>query len=145
MNFKGHLIGSIITGLIASSVAYYQCDVKLDDTAIILPICILGGNFPDVDTNSIPSKFYAIFGLILAIVLIYSGLPALAGAIFVPFILAKATVHRGWTHKYYLPVGMMIIANYWPEYALILIAFGVGVITHLILDKIYPLAEKGWV
>lgn len=146
MNFKGHIIGSAVVA-VALPVVARMLDVPLTDQQIayMIPATILGGNFPDLDTQSVPSKFYAIVGLIASVYFMLIRKWEYAAFVMVPFFVAKMGKHRGWTHSYFVPAGFLAGGYFFPQYNFILSAFAVGHIVHLILDSIWIWKRKSWV
>lgn len=154
MNFKEHVKGSALTAITVSAlVILLGVKVGTSEIAILSLSIILGGNFPDIDTNSYPSKIYAWVGVIATIGLFvsqsYGGIPF----IWIPFVAAKMFGHRKWTHSIILPLltGLipvvqliisfkrndhidLIISNKGIP-AVALMGFTIGVLVHLFLDS----------
>ena len=162
MNFKGkvgHLSISVIIGA-ATPVILHLSGVNISpkEAVIITFFIILGANYPDDDTDSIPSRIHAIVGSILSVYLIYIKQPEYMWLIWVPFVAAKMSKHRGWTHAISLPVSIIIlpwimevmiflaayfykpisffneIVYFIVKYRLESIAFSCGIFIHLIID-----------
>lgn len=152
MNYKNHLIFGTVTS-IATPIIMNQIGFNLNmgEIAVIVPVVIAGSLFPDTDTASIPSRMYAILGLITSVFFYIIGMSNFIIPLWLPFIFAKMSHHRGWTHSWYLPAGLASmpymlfvftvdlprfqhIAKLMFEYRLVFMAFSVGLVCHLLLD-----------
>ena len=152
MNYRNHLIFGTVTS-IATPIIMNQAGFSLDmgDIAVIIPAVIAGSLFPDCDTASIPSRIYAILGVIWSVFFFIFEMNDFIIPLWLPFIFAKMSRHRSWTHARWLPVVLTAIpfflfrltinyprfhhiADLMYEYRLLFMAFSLGLITHLILD-----------
>ncbi len=152
MNYKNHLIFGISTS-IATPAIMNQIGYNLNpsDIALIIPTVIAGSLFPDCDTQSIPSRIYAILGLITSVFFFIAGMNNFIIPLWLPFIFAKMSKHRGWTHSPLLPLGLILvpwlifkttisslnyqhIAELTHEYRFVFLSFSIGLICHLVLD-----------
>lgn len=163
MLFKGHLIGSATISLaFPVSVFLFKIQTSLSDVLSAMIGVILGGIFPDVDTESKPSRYYAI-GLLIASVYWWGvGTPEYIWFPLVPFLAAKISKHRGFTHSYWLAVILFFLPNimhftmfilppwgmkasYFVTRNYILIqGFSLGLIVHSLLDKRFPWDKRSW-
>ena len=154
MKFKYHLAGSCIVAA-ASAGILYAMDTDISPNTLILcsVAVILGGNFPDVDTKSTPSKIYALMIVLTFPILYYTGMIWYWIAFLAPFIAAQMSKHRGWTHSVWFVlslVGLVIVAESislsipdeleWIKQIILkfdlqIVCFSIGVITHLFLDS----------
>ena len=162
MNFKGktgHLSISVIVGVVTPIIAHmYGVNMTPSEAIIITFFMILGANFPDDDTDSIPSRIHAIVGSILSVYLIYIKQPGYMWIIWVPYIAAKMFGHRKWTHSKLLPIWIIflpwileviifltihfykpnlflqLIVDFIVKYRLETIAFSMGIYIHIFLD-----------
>jgi membrane-bound metal-dependent hydrolase YbcI (DUF457 family) len=135
LNFKNHAIGGLVSGTIVAGVTYYfskNAQVSFSMGAVTLA----GSLLSDCDTGSIPSRIFAWLGVIFSIYLIYIKQPIFSAIIGIIYMSLNLDHHRGFTHKWIVPTACFIGAYFskqaWP------IALGVGVATHLSLDKIPP-------
>lgn len=141
MNFYPHLA---VTTIITAPILYqaHKTGFLTQEEVIQCGIfAFMGSWFPDLDTNSKPSKWYAR--------LMVPGVPFLvikefyleAIAIVALFVFAKIGKHRGWTHSYWIPVLLLLVSllpglsgGFWLPYLLIPLAL--GILTHLIPENI---------
>ena len=126
MLYKAHLISSIAVSASFPFLAKEAgINLSFNDLVLILPAIILGGSFPDCDTESIPSRIYAGIGALLTIYWSYTGNYEFIWLIWIPYIAAKIFPHRSWTHKVWFPVAViflpLIILHYKRDTLLILI------------------------
>jgi hypothetical protein len=110
MNFGGHLIAATIGAVVTSHTMIKYNDFTPETAKIIIPAVILGANFPDTDTNSIPSKIYAALIILLSYYWFRIGTPIYIPFVVIPYILAKRSKHRGWTHSLWLPFSLFLIS-----------------------------------
>lgn len=163
MLFKGHLIGSATISLaFPISLFLFKIQASISDIISAMIGVVLGGNFCDVDTQSKPSRYYAIGLLAASGYWYYTGTLEYIWFPLVPFLLAKISVHRGWTHSYWLavilffspnimhfvvfmlpPWGLMISDFVTRNYILVQ-GFSIGLIVHSLLDKRFPWDKKSW-
>jgi hypothetical protein len=150
--YKKHLTGSMVAGIVAGGVAItvtvlsgYPLYVTPLRLAGFIGFCILGGLFPDVDTDSKGQNlFYSLF-VIVDGVLIYFHHYRWAAWLGWFAMLPALGHHRGWTHTWWamLVVGSPIVAipvsilgkdmfySFLPFY----VAFTIGYFSHLLLDR----------
>ena len=141
MNFSGHARAGLAAGAVFSvaSLVYLK---EFDRSALIGLLMFAGAVFPDLDTDSIPSRWAARTGLAGSLIMLYLDrpfVPALAGMLF---FLVKSGKHRGFIHKYWLPGLCFLLTARTGN--LFYAAFGAGLVVHLGLDKINPLKLKNW-
>ncbi len=110
--------------------------------------CLLGSEFPDLDTNSIPSRVAAGAGLILSAILFYYGRFPYAALLGMVFMLIKTLPHMGITHSYLLPLALVgasaWVFSYGRIYGFMAVYFGFGLIVHYGVDKMSPFKLKNW-
>ena len=100
MNFRSHLIGSSVIAAGLTGIAYtLDTGLSEQDIMLIAPMVIFGGIFPDTDTKSIPSKWYAIIMCLSLPAFFYYDMPWHWIAILIPYMAAKIFPHRNWTHS----------------------------------------------
>jgi hypothetical protein len=142
MDFKQHSrAGLIVSGivLIAGLIVFK----KIEQPLLWAVLVYLGAIFSDLDTQSIPSILVSRIGFVLSCIMLMLNKPwppAIAGA---AFFLIKSGKHRGFIHKWWLPSAFMASGLIWSQPACL--AFGVGLIIHLMVDKISPLKWANWV
>lgn len=155
MNFKAHLSISTASAAVLTGIAYtLDTGLSEQDVALIAPMVVLGGIFPDVDTESIPSRWYAIIMSLLLPVFWYFDMPWHWIAVLVPYMAAKMFPHRNWTHSGLLVLVLIFssaivealfvtvqIPNKWDwgkdfvlNFNTHIIFFAVGIIIHILLD-----------
>lgn len=151
-NYRGHLAGGIIGGLVFAGFVEVL-PLHLRDAQLLLTnwqvlggivaLSTLFGIFPDVDTNSKAQDLFFALAFVLDITLIYYGLyvaAAYLGMIAMTPIVGK---HRGWTHNklamFLVPAPLLVIpylsVGDISQTALIMYgASTTGYFTHLLLD-----------
>lgn len=143
MNFRGHFYGSLLVGgVVGYSIHSYSA---LDQSLISFLMVVAGGNFPDVDTHSTPSRLISMIALFVSLYLFFSGYYDASALIGIGFMLCKSSGHRGWTHKYWLPVSLIFLSFYFDFYFFYMLSFSFGLCVHYVLDSIYPFSVKSWV
>lgn len=149
MNFKEHnriaQLMSIPNALFLGFATTVDAGLAL---ASILPF-VLGSSFPDLDTESIPSKRFASVALGVLVVCLFTGMwygvaefLIIGNIVGIIFLLFKKLEHRGITHKYWIPIILVVFAfsglmksDFIP---VICFSYGMGIVCHLIVDKIWP-------
>ncbi|TLD43293.1 MAG: hypothetical protein JETT_0462 [Candidatus Jettenia ecosi] len=162
MNFKGHIIGGCISGIAITAVKLLS-DGSLDfssfpqEAALIFGITVFFSIFPDLDTESIPQRWFYRAVFLLLLYLGYKKHYGLATLLAIVAITPKIDHHRGWTHHYFsavlLPLFLAGFYEYvlaknqshdWPFYCMyerfidrlwLVIACIIGWNTHLLLDS----------
>lgn len=142
MNFREHSIAGTITGLIVGGTAYYITKNPEIGTAFAV-ITLAGSLLSDVDCGSIPSRIFAWVGIVLSVFLMYKGHNRYAGIVGLFYMSLSAGKHRGFTHKWIVPIMCLAIGVagfYYPQFAryILFIPLGIGISVHLCLDKIPP-------
>lgn len=151
--YKGHIAGAIVVNTVYVATIRQVRPESLADTAQILSqtqmlfalyvISVLGGLWPDVDTNSKGQNIFIGLAFIADIALIVTGrieAAAFLGLLAMTPLLGK---HRGWTHTVLamvlVPAPLLIVSYlYRPE--ILHVAFLVygaavaGYFSHLLLD-----------
>lgn len=119
-----------------------------DSIAVAFGACLAGSLSPDLDTNSKPSKWVAMFGACFGLWALYNREPYFALAFLTAFSFIKTFNHRTYTHLYSLPLILCIVAVkqdiWW------LIPFSVGLVCHYFCDcagprKLYPWDWHSWI
>lgn len=153
MNFKAHL--GIATGIaitvpiITKSVGIEIPEYQLD---YVIQAIILGGIFPDIDTHSYPSKIYAGLSIFSLLYFAAKNMIWYGVAFMIPFLLAKVSKHRGWTHSkytvialaispfiiqfiaFFLPFNIKQIVKFLENYSWLVWSFCFGMIIHDVID-----------
>lgn len=140
MNYKGHLIGGIVTStLVAGGSFVYSGDFIIAGVSAITSLIF--SLYPDLDVASKPSRYAFLLGIpsILALIYMEYHFEAILGFVFIS--LPKAFPHRGLVHtlKFGLLASMCwltIISTFIniEHYYVILSGF-IGYTTHLSLDN----------
>lgn len=148
--YKGHITGSAIAGgaVIAAVMAlgylHHQGVTPLQLVGL-LGFCILGGLFPDVDTDSKGQNFF--YGLLIIVdgALIYKHYYRWAAWLGFFAMLPAIGHHRGWTHTWWAmivvgsPIVLIPMVLFGPEQRFVFlpfyIAFTLGYFSHLLLDR----------
>jgi uncharacterized metal-binding protein len=155
MRFESH---AVFATAISISIPFLAKEaglhLSLTDHVQIMTGIILGGAVLscDIDTNSKASRYYAIASLILTAYWLYIGYYLYPLIVWIPFGLAKSGKHRGITHSWLLPVGIVflpIIIDFimfytkfnigWIQaliykYRLAVNGYALGICTHLFID-----------
>jgi hypothetical protein len=108
-NYKGHIAGGAVTGIVYAAVVtggiYGHIDVASYGTyadwafpAILIVISVLFGLWPDIDTNSKGQDIFFSGMFVLDIYLIATGAYKLAAFLGLLAMLPIMGKHRGWTH-----------------------------------------------
>ena len=155
MNFSAHFLGSAGAGMFSGIFALMHTG-SMQVAGAAFGAAAVGGVFPDLDTASIPARWFGRLGFVVAGVAFglgsqlmdvhYLQISAIIGLFA---LLLLGLKHRGPFHKYWLPVFCFVLAAYgefsYPEVNLLLACFGLGVIVHLALDFIFIWQLKAWI
>lgn len=151
MNFPDHSRAGLITSAVTATGALFFGDslgagfetwAQTKQSFLLGLLVYIGSVFPDLDTESIPSRWAARIGLVFFCIMAYLNKPwpsAIAGALF---FLVKADKHRGFTHKYWFIAAFIIYGLYYHQY--LACAFGLGLLVHFRIDRISPFEWKNW-
>ncbi len=153
MNYHGHLIGSSLVSAVAVGISIaVNPEIEPKTLAIIAVCIILGGLFPDIDTASLPSRWYSILMALSLPVFFYYDMPWHWIAVLIPYVAAKSFPHRKWTHSWllvgtllfstviaqliskYTPVDLLLVKEFIEDFEMQIIFFGIGVASHIIFD-----------
>lgn len=142
MNFSSHAKAGGVLAAATFGVNYlFSNSYKI--AAMCAGLVFIGSIFPDLDTESIPSRWAARAGFIFSLACVFwfkTPLPAaIVGALF---FLIKSGSHRGFTHKYYFPILSLIIG--FSNGNFLYLAFASGLLCHFWLDRISPFDGKNW-
>jgi membrane-bound metal-dependent hydrolase YbcI (DUF457 family) len=167
MNFRGHVIGGVLAGVVVASAASHWGYIGPRDHITWAAVCcttVFFSLFPDLDTSSVPQRWF--FRLVF-VGLVYLGWQEryeLATLLGVLSILPLLDHHRGWTHwkisPLVVPVLLGAVYEYWhsrhawgagfswtevgkvlEEHVVFFAACIIGWYTHLFLDgrfKVFP-------
>jgi membrane-bound metal-dependent hydrolase YbcI (DUF457 family) len=152
-NYKGHVAGGALAGIIYYAVISYIPIERFAETAgllydwqaifAVIVIAMLFGLFPDVDTNSKAQDLF--FGIVfpLNILLLWAGRIEAAAYLGLIAMLPIIGHHRGWTHKkwsmFVIPLPILIIPYIYNSEILPIstVYYGAavaGYFSHLLLD-----------
>ena len=100
MNFKGHFVGGVVVSAMISTTSSVMITepLMIASPAILFVFCLFMSLFPDLDTASIPQRWFYRLMFVLLPFLLYKGeqdLFNIAAIISISPLLHK---HRGWTH-----------------------------------------------
>jgi len=149
MNFKDHLTAGVITGASCGGIAHYIAqDPKMSAGAFLLGV--FGGLFPDLDTKSTPTKWFARFSSVSFLFGLWQVLEKgnFIAMAFVPSLvlsLAQSGKHRGWTHSYFFPFVVCGSGAFIHSYMPLFISFALGILSHYALYSMNPLEGKNWI
>lgn len=152
-NYRGHITGGIVSGLVVAGAHYYTSGQGIKDTILLdtdwqlvlglVSVSTLFALWPDVDTNSKAQNLFYRGAFVLDAVLIFTGFflaAALLGLLAMTPIIGK---HRGWTHSRIAVIAVpspIIIIPYLADSRvgltglLFYFAAVVGYFSHLLLD-----------
>lgn len=152
-NWKGHLTGGLVAGVVVASVATNLGIEYLAESAHLLQnwqplaglliVSMLFGLFPDVDTNSKAQDIFLGTAFIVDILLIWNGLMEAAAYLGLIALLPIVSHHRGWTHRkwamFLVPLPIILLPSlYNPTHAAVASLFYsaavAGYFSHLLLD-----------
>jgi hypothetical protein len=154
MNFKGHVTGGLATSFVlavTSSLVLGPQHLNITSSEVIFTVCFFMSLFPDLDTNSIPQRwFYRILLFVMPIIYFTGQIDYFFIVSFLS-ILPLIHKHRGWTHWKITPfiIGIATLYFYDKEkgfyfikygdlalnYFFFLLAVVLGHYTHLVLDS----------
>lgn len=143
MNHKAHMLAGIVSGV---SITRFLLNHESKESAFVGGVaCFLGSEFPDLDTGSTPSLIAVRIGFLASIVLLYFDQSFYAAVIGAGYMFVKGQPHRGITHSYLLPVIFFLLSSLvFPQYAIMLSCFGIGLIVHYAIDRRNPLNPLNW-
>jgi membrane-bound metal-dependent hydrolase YbcI (DUF457 family) len=152
MNYPYHLAAGAIAGL-SAPIIMKEIGISIPEQQqlAIFPAILLGSIFPDIDTESIPSKIYAAFSLFCLIIFAIKNKPWHGVILMIPYLAAKISRHRGFTHSFKLVISLILIplvvtllaiifpsidwlANLLLDYYITICCFAAGIVIHKILD-----------
>ena len=156
-NFRVHLAGAVCAGLAVSVVACFFIKPTPIVFLQLFSIALFFGLFPDLDTDSIPRRWFYRFIVLWLLYLALLHKYELATRIALVSMLPLLSHHRGWTHSILAAIFVPIIAvltyvfvtsgvSYNVFFALdniilvcssymwFIIAASLGWLTHLLLD-----------
>ena len=137
--FKEHATVGLVSGAIVGfGVGYYSSDYILG--ALFGMAVFVGSLASDIDTGSIPSKWFARIGIVLAIALMYYGQHKHASIIGLAYMGFSSDKHRGFTHGWPLIIVCFVVGYFGaiskiPAYFVLFAPFGAGLLIHKLLDK----------
>jgi hypothetical protein len=167
MNFRGHLVGGVLTATAAAAAATRWGYIDPLDYATwggVWATAVFFSLFPDFDTASVPQRWFFRCVFLALVYLAVTGQFELATLVGLLSILPLLDHHRGWTHwklsPVLVPVFLGAVYEYWRAqhawidgfsweniggvlrgHAVFLAASIAGWYTHLLLDgqfKIFP-------
>ena len=141
MNFTEHLKFGLFGG---AATAIVLAPVVRDpiELAAISGIVVIGSLFPDLDIHSVPSKIAAICVTVLGIWGIIAKEPYIPLYFTTAFCFLKIFNHRTWLHTYLIPAVSFAVA--YNIKSIHFFAFGIGLIIHLVSDRIWPWKLSNW-
>lgn len=154
MNFKGHVTGGLVasSAVTAASIVILGGDsIPITSPEVIFSLCFFMSLFPDLDTASIPQRwFYRLLLPILIYIYLYQDKDFLFTLSFLS-ITPLIDRHRGWTHWKSTPFIVSFLALYSYDlshgiyaieknklivnYILFILSVVIGHYTHLLLDS----------
>jgi hypothetical protein len=174
LRFRGHFVGGVIAGAATSALSVRWDLLDQGDATgwlSIFSVALVFSLYPDLDTSSVPQRWFyrAVFGLLLY--LSWLGEYRAATILAIVSILPLLDHHRGWTHWRVSPILVIALPafaiSYWrsmnaenfgtgvgataygvacalaADHGLTLAAALVGWYTHLLLDGRFKLFPTG--
>jgi membrane-bound metal-dependent hydrolase YbcI (DUF457 family) len=153
MNFAGHATGGALAALTVGGATFA---FGFKTTMLAAGCAWIGAVVPDLDTGSIPARWFGRLGFAGSCLLLGSGIIAESFVLLVssavPGLLALFLLglkHRGPLHKYWLPAFLIPFAV-WGQFPNefvrpLMFSFAGGICVHLLLDGIFPWSFKGWI
>lgn len=154
MKFEAHLIGSSLIAAAAVGITIAVNSETEPKTLAIIAVCIiLGGLWPDIDTASIPSRWYSVLMCLSLPVFWHYDMPWHWIAVLIPYVAAKSFKHRSWTHSKWLVAslvfssGIVGLVSYWipddflwvkefiENFETQIIFFAFGIASHKLFDS----------
>ena len=146
MNFREHAIGGVSASLVAGvGMLYFTGDPTLSVFSAVTAMA--GALSPDIDSASIPSRWFARFGILVSVILMWAGKykeASISGIIYMAFSAGR---HRGWTHSWWFAIACFASAflaynriplpyiGVLPIYFILAASFGLGLCVHYLLDR----------
>lgn len=154
MNFKAHCAGGAVVALSCSTVSYLTLEgasLDIGNHFFLFGVCFFMSLFPDLDTASIPQRW---FYRLMVPIIIYLYYYKYFDLVFLSALFMAAPLlhrHRGWTHYKVTPFLMAFIFLWFYDsreqfyeidkqylltnYILFIISVVLGHYTHLVLDS----------
>ena len=140
MNYKGHLIGGIVTSSLVAGGSFVLSG-NLVVAGVSALITLMAALYPDLDVASKPSRHAFLLGIPTILLMIYLGYYIVAILLFLLISIPKMFPHRGLVHT--LKFGVLVSVCSWYiinpfldiSYYYVLGSSLLGYMTHLILDK----------
>ncbi|EHJ47252.1 Protein of unknown function DUF457, transmembrane [Solidesulfovibrio carbinoliphilus subsp. oakridgensis] len=143
--YKTHMAGAAaVTGVAVAGIYWLGFYRPNFESMVCLGIfSILGGLFPDVDTDSKGRRFFYGAALLVDIFLIYKQQYRYAAILGFCALLPAIGSHRGWTHSWWaailipasvLVAPMVLLGLPWQPFVPYYLATVLGYFSHLILD-----------
>ncbi|MCP3921552.1 MAG: hypothetical protein GY714_03105 [Desulfobacterales bacterium] len=116
MNFKGHLAGGLLTGAGISFIAINFDSQVVRTVFTITPIALIFSMFPDLDTSSIPQRWFYRFIILYMFSLALNNEFKFATLIGILVLAPVIDQHRGWTHSFHaafiVPLALIIVYQF---------------------------------
>ena len=148
-NFKGHITAGLIASAVVTTATGFLTQ-NVEASVLAGGACFFGSLASDIDVDSIPSRWFARLGFVATILLYYFNKKDLGLILGASFFFLKSGKHRGWTHKYSLPLGLVVVGKiyevaYSPAYAYAyFLAVAVGLLAHYTIDTMNPFLWSNW-
>lgn len=145
MNFKDHSNYGLVSASLVSVSTFYLTSNNIISLACGV-LTYLFSLFPDLDTQSTPSRYAAMIGVATALFLLLAGKQVESAIIGISYMAIKTQKHRGYTHKYVIPLALSLVGVYFlPSFGIFFLAIAVGFLTHYFCDSLNPLLKKNWI
>jgi len=112
MTYRGHLAGGLVLAATAALAAPALGLVETSDWVSLAGVAgtaLFFSLFPDLDTSSVPQRWFfrAVFGLLIC--LAWRGQYQVATLVALVALLPVLDQHRGWTHSWWSPLVMPVL------------------------------------
>lgn len=141
MNYKGHLIGGIVTSTLIAGATFVYSGLDFAIAGVSALTTLMFALYPDLDVASKPSRYAFTLGIPAALALIYFQYYIEALLVFLFISIPKMFPHRGLVHtiKFGILAAVCWLYILKPfidiEYYYIIVSGIVGYLTHLALDN----------
>lgn len=145
--YKTHVVGAVAVTAVAVAGVWWLGVYRpsLETIACMGIFAVLGGLFPDVDTNSKGQHLFYGAAIVVDAYLIFREHYRYAAVLGFFSMLPAVSPHRGWTHTWWaallVPVGvllgpMFLLGMPWQPFVPFYLATVLGYFSHLMLDRV---------
>ncbi len=144
--YKTHMFGALFTGAIVLAGLYWlgKAVPSIEMCLVLAVLVLLGGLFPDVDTDSKGQHLFYSALVVFDLYLIFTKQYKYAALLGFCGLLPALGPHRGWTHTIWamalVPLPILLLPTFfygtpWKTMLPYYLAFVLGYFSHLALDR----------